>query len=244
MLQKNNKNFWKERQQFLKDNKWYARQVDGIPGDFTKKATGLFQAYAKNKGLYNGVIDTDWGDLTEKAYQSTKVRETDFSNSVDTVDNAIFKNMIKQASSNPAKIFVNSVGSVRRYVVLSKYKEMKSRWDKWLKDNNEEPKIVYINKPSQLKPITPASNFITKFSKAVGRTITKAADIEAGIKGRRWISYYNDKYDEETALKRLENKSGLNCTDICQLVYKALKMLGYDVRFRHIMCRDGGHIQV
>ena len=62
----------KERQQFMKNNKWYNRLVDGDWGRYTKDATGLFQKYAKSKGKYNALIDKDWGPLTEKAYQGLK----------------------------------------------------------------------------------------------------------------------------------------------------------------------------
>lgn len=118
---------------------------------------------------------------------------------------------------------------------------MKTRWDKWIKETGTDQDIVYINKPVQLVKTT---SFLEKFAETVKKTIKTAKDIEDGIKGRKWVSYYDDRYNQETALKRLESKLGLNCTDICQLVYQALKDLKYEVRYRHIMCRDGGHIQL
>lgn len=237
----------RERQQYMKDKGFYTRQVDGDWGRYSVDATRKFQVWAKNYNKYcsSCLIDGDWGNETEKAYQSLKnnILEVNVSNSVDPVDNTIFNGMIKQVNENPKtnKVFINKTGTIRKYVSLNQYKNMKARWDKWYKKEGSEAKIVYINKPSQLKT---TSNFLTKFSKAIGITIKTARDIEEGIKGRRWISYYNDKYDQETALKRLEKKEGLNCTDISQLVYQSLKDLGYDVKFRHIMCRSGGHIQL
>lgn len=100
----------KERQEFMKDNKWYNRQIDGDWGNYSKESTGLFQKYAQSKGKYYGKIDTVWCSLTEKAYQALKIKESNVSNSVDYVDKVIFKNMIKQASSNPNKVFINNTG--------------------------------------------------------------------------------------------------------------------------------------
>lgn len=238
----------KERQQYMKDKGFYTRQVDGGWGKYSVEATKKFQVFAKkyNKYCQSCLIDGDWGYETEKAYQSLKnnILEINVSNTVDPVDNTIFKNMIKQVTDNPniSKVFINKTGTIRKYVTLNQYKNMKARWDNWYKKEKVEAKIVYINKPSQLKP---TSNFLSKFSKAVGRNIKTPEDIEAGIKGRKWLGYYDDKYDQETALKRLEKKEGLNCTDICQLVCQALKDLKYDVKYVHWMCaKDGGHIQI
>lgn len=68
----------KERQTFMKQNKWYLFAIDGKWGNESKKATGLFQSYAKRQGNYNAAIDKDWGALTEKAYQelTTKPKTT------------------------------------------------------------------------------------------------------------------------------------------------------------------------
>ncbi len=75
MLNKNNKSFWIERQNFLKKYFGYDRKIDGVPGKYTGVATAKFQADAKARGWYckTCLIDNDWGVETEKAYKIAKV---------------------------------------------------------------------------------------------------------------------------------------------------------------------------
>lgn len=178
----------KERQSFMKGKGFYTRQVDGDWGKYSVDATKKFQVYAKKYGKYcqSCLIDGDWGNETEKAYKSLKtgIVEVNVSNSVDYVDKAIFKNMIKQVEANPniTKVYINKTGTVRKYVSIARYNNMKARWDNWFKKEKVEANIVYINKPSQLSP---TSNFLTNFSKAVGRSVKNFTDVCVGIRGRR-----------------------------------------------------------
>ncbi|MGL6299215.1 MAG: hypothetical protein ACRC1M_08635 [Methanobacteriaceae archaeon] len=250
MLNQNNKEFWIERQKFLKKHELYCNdcKIDGIPGNETKKAIKKFQTAAKQWGNYPYTIDNDWGNETEKAYQKMKnleslIKNIDVSNSVDYVSKDIFKSMINQVTKNPStsRVYINTTGYLRKYVNLTQYKVMKKRYDDFIVSDKVEPNLVYINKPNQLVPTT---NYLAKFSDAVGRSVKNWEDVCIGIKNRVYKYYYDDIYAQENALNRLKNRTGLNCTDICQLIYQALKDLGYEVRYRHIMCSTGGHIQL
>lgn len=90
-----------------------------------------------------------------------------------------------------------------------------------------------------------STNYLKAFADAVGskfNTFTEAYNL---IKYRKYDYYYDDVYNQTAALKRLKNKSGLNCSDICQLMYQVAKDLGYSVRYVHIKCTGGGgHIQL
>lgn len=259
MMNKNDKNFWKERQGFMKTYGWYDDNiVDGIPGTETVKSIKQFQSKAQGKGHYDktNLIDGDWGSETEKAYGKwLKNEEFDVTNSVDSVSAAMMKDMIKRYDAyvksigQPIKVYLSLVNSFRRYVNVAKFKDMRKRYENWVKTNKKEPDFVWINVATKLTPTTSGSSgnyatpYLAKFADAVGRTIKTWEDVCIGVKNRKYLYYYNDVHAQEAALKRLKNKLGLNCTDITQLGVQAFKDLGYEVRYRHIMCKQGGHIQ-
>jgi peptidoglycan hydrolase-like protein with peptidoglycan-binding domain len=261
MMKANDKKFWNERQLFKKSYGWYTAEIDGVPGSLTKEATKKFQdAAKKHKNKYycpTCAVDGDWGNETEKAYQNwIQKEEIDVTFSVDSIGKDMFKDMTVRFDKYSPKTDLNRVylswaQPFRRYITKNKYLEMKSRWDKWKNANGgKDPEFIWINSSTQLAPVSPstptsgyATPFLAKFADAVGRGIRTWEDVCLGIKNRRYLYYYNDVYSQAVALTRLKNRQGLNCTDICQLVVQALKDLGYEARYRHIMCKQGGHIQ-
>lgn len=111
--------------------------------------------------------------------------------------------------------------------------------------NGQYPSKVGIEGPIQNKPNSNAPKMgplQTKLVDAVGyfTTFTKFYN---KCKGRGYLGYYNDVYDQKTAIQRLKKRKGLNCSDISQLGYELAKEMGYQVAFEHIICRrSGGHI--
>lgn len=65
------------------------------------------------------------------------------------------------------------------------------------------------------------------------------------IQGNGYDYYYNSAFDNITAIDKMFDGSGINCTDAAQVFYRIGQALGYEVQFVHVMCRGGdGHIRL
>ena len=52
-------------------------------------------------------------------------------------------------------------------------------------------------------------------------------------------------YSNKTSIDRMYSKSGINCTDSCQVFWHIAKALGYDVHCIHVRCSGGdGHVRL
>ena len=83
-------------------------------------------------------------------------------------------------------------------------------------------------------------------AKASGVTITDYKTLYQAFHFAVYKYYKNDVYSQSVALKRFAQKLGMNCADLGQLAYYALKELGYQVKIvrGEIRCDSGtfGHI--
>ena len=64
------------------------------------------------------------------------------------------------------------------------------------------------------------------------------------VQSRGYGYYYDDVYSNKTAIDRMYSKSGINCTDSCQVFWHIAKALGYDVKCMHVQCSSGGHVRL
>lgn len=64
------------------------------------------------------------------------------------------------------------------------------------------------------------------------------------VQARGYGYYYDDVYSNKTAIDRMYSKSGINCTDSCQVFWHIAKALGYDVHCLHVQCSTGGHVRL
>lgn len=221
----------------------YKDIVDGFYGNKTVDAVKKLQKQ------YNLVSDGNFGEIT---CRNAGINGEDMSKSALVVDNADFKDMIKRYENfkinngRSPNIMYLSNSNHYRYISLQKYLDMKNRWDSFIKTNGREPKFVNINKASISQGNTLKTEdelFIELFSNAVGKKITSFRQGYEAIKYRGYILYYNDIYSAAIALNRLKNKSGLNCCDISQLLYRLAKAFKLDVHYVHLKCKSGtGHI--
>lgn len=128
------------------------------------------------------------------------------------------------------------------YVQLKQFNNMRLRFDTWWKKNGKQPNYVVVN------PSATSSNktsYVLAFEDAVSKTVNTYTEGYNAIKNRIYAYYYNDIYKQSVALQRLKNKSGLNCADVVQLMYKLAIDLGYEARIVHIICKSGtGHMQL
>lgn len=121
----------------------------------------------------------------------------------------------------------------------TQYMDAMKRVYEYVKKNKEiPPKVWWYNNP-------PTKSAIRRSLEDAIGTYNTFTEFYNKLKGRGYSYYYNDIYNQSQAIQRLKNKSGLNCSDICQLTYAAAKDLGYSVRYVHIICKSGtGHIQL
>ena len=64
------------------------------------------------------------------------------------------------------------------------------------------------------------------------------------VQSRVYGYYYDDIYSNKTAIDRMYSKSGINCTDSCQVFWHIAKALGYEVKCLHVQCSTGGHVRL
>ena len=147
----------------------------------------------------------------------------------------------RSKGSEPNLVYVKS-GDPSRYVTLSHFNDARHRYEVWEQSHGSPPN--YVN-TIVTTPSSPKSAYMQSFENAVGRSVNSFTEAYNSIKGRGYAYYYNDIYSQSQALQRLKNRSGLNCSDICQLMYQVAKDLGYSVRYVNIRCASGsGHIQL
>ncbi len=226
----------KELQQYLKFLKYYTREIDGSCGDYTVSAIKNMQK------AYDVTVDGWFG---KKTCVACGINGQDISKSIQTVDLAMFEDMIarfdkyvKDNKKEP-KIMYLDFKTKYRYVTLEKFKEMKTRFDNYTKNNVRKPNFVYVNVPTAPSA---TGKYYQKAVAALG-SFFDAKELYNKFIGRGYGAYNNDIYDFDTALKRVANRLGINCSDACQLLYFILKDMGYECRFVHIMCKSGaGHI--
>lgn len=111
--------------------------------------------------------------------------------------------------------------------------------------NKKMPAYVNVNSKAFTKPSTSDSGdavfdyFVKKFGKV--STIDGALK---KVQSRGYGYYYDDVYSNKTAIDRMYSKSGINCTDSCQVFWHIAKALGYEVKCLHVQCSTGGHVRL
>lgn len=112
--------------------------------------------------------------------------------------------------------------------------------------NKKMPSYVNVNSKAFTKPSTAAQSkdevfnyFVKKFGKV--STIDEALK---KVQSRVYGYYYDDVYSNKTAIDRMYSKSGINCTDSCQVFWHIALALGYDVKCLHVQCKTGGHVRL
>lgn len=226
-----------ELQKYLQYLRFYTGLIDGKCGDLTVNGIKKLQS------AYGVTVDGVFG---KKTCNACGINGQDISKSIQVVELSVFEDMIKRfeafkkENEREPKLVYLDVNTKYRYVDLKTFKDMKARYDSFVKNNTRKPNFVYITLPSDTKA---EGKYLSKAKQVLGIDITNAQSFYNYLIGRGYGAYNNDIYDFDTALKRLKNKKGINCSDACQVCYFIYRDLGYDCRFVHIKCKSGqGHI--
>ena len=172
---------------------------------------------------------------------------TDISNTNTKIYKAMFIDMLmrywawRRSKGTEPRFMYTKPNQQGDTINIKRFNEMRTRYELWEQSHGSPPNYVntIVTTPSN------KSAYIQSFENAVGRSVNSFTEAYNSIKGRSYSYYYNDIYSQSAALQRLKNRSGLNCSDICQLMYQVAKDLGYSVRYVNIRCASGsGHIQL
>lgn len=70
-------------------------------------------------------------------------------------------------------------------------------------------------------------------------------DCLEAVQGRGYAYYYDDLFGNITAINRMYDEDGDNCTDACHVFWHLAVALGYRVEVLHIQCQGGdGHVRL
>lgn len=148
--------------------------------------------------------------------------------------------------------FVDNNGRLPNYLTYNGYKIRTrvyiytfARVVNYYYTNKKLPATVNVNSKAFYKPETTSEDevfnyFVKKFGNV--KTIDEAF---SKVKDRGYGYYYDDVYSNKTSIDRMYSKSGINCTDSCQVFWHIAKALGYDVQCVHVRCSGGdGHVRL
>lgn len=102
---------------------------------------------------------------------------------------------------------------------------------------------VLMSKQAPSKPKYTDDDVFNYFVKVFGNVTTFDQALEK-VKEHGYSYYYDDVYNNKTAIDRMKNRKGINCTDSCQVFYHIAKALGYKVDVLHVQCSTGGHVRL
>ena len=151
--------------------------------------------------------------------------------------------------------FVDKNGRLPNYITYGGYKirtrvyiDAFARIVNWYyTHDNKMPNYVNMNSRAFTKPSTSSVSqdavfnyFVKKFGK-----VNSIDEALKKVKDRGYGYYYDDVYSNKTSIDRMYSKSGINCTDSCQVFWHIAKALGYEVQCMHVRCSGGdGHVRL
>jgi hypothetical protein len=162
------------------------------------------------------------------------------------------KDYIKLAKNFVA--FVDKNGQLPNYITYNGYKirvrvyiDAFARIVDYYYTNKAMPNYVNVNSNAFKKPTVTEENkdeIYNYFVKKFGKVSTIDGALEK-VRDRGYGYYYDDVYSNKTSIDRMYSKSGINCTDSCQVFWHIAKALGYTVHCIHVKCSGGdGHVRL
>lgn len=168
-----------------------------------------------------------------------------------TIDKTAYTNLAKNLVS-----YVNKEGRLPNYLTYGGYQirtrvyiDAFARVVNYYYVNKKMPSKVNVNSKAFTAPTKTTSTNTSKdevflyFIKKFGNVSTIDGALKK-VQSRGYGYYYDDVYSNKTAIDRMYSKSGINCTDSCQVFWHIAKALGYEVKCLHIQCSSGGHVRL
>ena len=187
------------------------------------------------------------GDYTRKGVGTAPSPSgTYISRTVDKKDYIqLAKNLISYIEQN--KRLPNFLSWNGYQIKAEVYEDAFARVVSYYYTNNAMPAYVNMNSNAFTKPEVSSSSgdavfdyFVQKFGK-----VSTIDDALEKVQDRGYGYYYDDVYSNKTSIDRMYSKSGVNCTDSCQVFWHIAKALGYEVQCLHVKCSGGdGHVRL
>lgn len=204
--------------------------------------------YPEYTYLFAKTIVSPNKDYTKKTVQKPP------STSGDIISRTIKKSDYVKLAKNLIT-FVDKNGRLPNYITYGGYKirtrvyiDAFARIVNWYyTHDNKMPNYVNMNSRAFTKPSTSSTSqdavfnyFVKKFGK-----VSSIDEALKKVKDRGYGYYYDDVYSNKTSIDRMYSKSGVNCTDSCQVFWHIAKALGYEVKCMHVRCSGGdGHVRL
>ncbi|MDR0913369.1 MAG: hypothetical protein LBM96_12350 [Methanobrevibacter sp.] len=177
----------------------------------------------------------------------------DVSNNEIFINATIFHDMKRRydlwlSSKNVEPQIVHLKEDSNDYVTVERFKDMIKRFEDYKKSNGTEPVNVWIKKSAsgdiKREDIISDNSSVTLNFKGQNKKFSDFTSVYNAFGGFGYSHYFNDILSLNEELAGLTNGKAMNCTDFAQVgVYIATK-LGYQTRYRHVICKkSGGHTQ-
>lgn len=133
-------------------------------------------------------------------------------------------------------------------ITTAGYQDAARRVTRFRDKEGRSPNTVELfgTKVGSVTPPTSKPPFILKVEDALGGKFNNFTEFYNLCKNRIHCDYANDIYPQGSAVQRLKEGKGLNCSDWSQIGYAVAKALGYKVRYVHVYCTKSkvGHIRL
>lgn len=152
--------------------------------------------------------------------------------------------------------FVNHKGRLPNHIIWNGYKirtrlyvYMFAKIVVYYNAKKKLPAYVNVNSKIFVKPSEPADEVFNYFVKKFGNIGTIDEGLSK-IQGNGYGYYYDDMYSNKTAIDRMANYQGVNCTDSCHVFYNIVKHLISKGKYKkveciHVLCSGGdGHVRL
>lgn len=131
-------------------------------------------------------------------------------------------------------------------IIKTQIIDMESRVQNWKNSHNGAmPNIIGIEGPAPGTEPRKIGSIQSYAIKQLGyfSTITGFCDL---IRGRGYKKYYNDiktRIQTIDAIASNDEEDNPNCTDAMQVLHDLAIEMGYECRYVHVQCKEGGHIR-
>ena len=152
--------------------------------------------------------------------------------------------------------FIDRHGRMPNYVKWGNYKirarlyhYMFARIVVYTYEHGKLPAQVKVNSKCFNKPTEPSDKVYDYFCKVFGK-VGSIDEALSKIQGNGYGYYYDDQYSNQTAIDRMKNGYGVNCTDSCHVFYNIALHLIKQGKYKkveclHVLCSGGdGHVRL
>ena len=115
--------------------------------------------------------------------------------------------------------------------------------------HHKQAKQVNVNSKIFKKPIETTNKVYNHFIDVFGKFDNTIDGALQKVNGKGYAYYYDDLYSNETAINRIKQGKGINCTDSCQVFYNIMEQLIALKKYKkveclHVQCSSGGHVKL